>query len=187
MIIMLYGLPVSGKSTLAKALQEKGLGIIIKSVLTRDPRSTKKFTTASIDETVEQTKKEKDESYKKLFELAEQEINQGHNPILDATFHKRYRRQWAYDLAKRLNQQLILIHCNWDDEQGIKAILEKRHEDNSTKDNVLDTWEQYMTMKSQTEALTSEEHKNAVRFSLDKIEDVIRTIQSKEHDSQPGF
>lgn len=185
MIIMLYGLPVSGKSTLAKALQDQGLGIIIKSVLTRDPKSTRKFTTASIDETVEKTKKEKDDSYKKLLELAELELKKGNTPILDATFHKQYRRQWVYNLCEELNQKLILIWCAWDDEQAIKEVLRKRHEDKSTKDNVLDTWEQYMMMKSQTESLGPEEH--AIHFSVDIIQDVIRTIHSKEHNSQPGL
>ena len=63
---MTYGFPVSGKSTLAKALQDNGIGIIIKSVVTRNPESTKRFTTASIDERVEKTRREKDESYRRL-------------------------------------------------------------------------------------------------------------------------
>ncbi|MFH1915757.1 MAG: AAA family ATPase [Nanoarchaeota archaeon] len=172
MIIMMHGLPVSGKSYLAEkmrsALEARGIRAeIVKSVATRDPNSTKKFTIESIDERVEKTRKEKDDSYRKLLELAEEKLNAGIVPILDATFHKRYRRMWAYRLARKLKEDLVVVSCVFDDEDDIGKILRDRA-GTSDKDAILDSNEMRILMKEQADPLDNDETAKLIVFDRKK-------------------
>ncbi|MFH1916755.1 MAG: AAA family ATPase [Nanoarchaeota archaeon] len=166
-------------------LDAKGIrSEIVKSVATRDPNSTKKFTTASIDERVEKTRKEKDDSYRKLLELAEEKVNEGIVPILDATFHKRYRREWVYELAKKLKEDLVVLSCVFDDEDEIERILKQRA-GTGDKDAILDSNEMRAIMKEQADLLDKDETAKLIVFDRrtgvtanfkDEFVDVIRGL-----------
>jgi predicted kinase len=168
MIIMMHGLPVSGKSFLAKKIcdsfvKNKISAEIVKSVATRDPASTKKFTVASIDEIVPRTCMEKDESYKKLLEMARERLSSGIIPILDATFHKRYRREWVYSLAQKLHEDLVVVSCVFDDEEEIGRILKERAQTDD-KDAILDSSEMRRVMQEQADPLDRREWEKIVFF-----------------------
>lgn len=168
---MTQGYPLSGKSTIANVIknsfEEKSQKYtIIKTVEMRLRGKKVKFTKASIDESIEETRKEKDMSYKLLCERAEEEIKNGNNIILDATFHKFYRRKWVYELAKKFNVNLVVLWVSFNNKSKIKGFLKERRENPDFKDKVLNSWEQYTTMVRQTDRLQDFEIKNKLMVKI---------------------
>lgn len=176
MIIITHGLPGSGKSYCANLLANTRVNnfkfVIIKSVSTRDHRSTVFFTLESIDETIPKTRMEKDKSYQKMLDLAKDEIRKGNIPVLDATFHIKYRREWVYKLAKDVNERVIILHCNCNSEEEIREIFKRRAADNSTKDNILNSYEMYKLMKDQNEPISEDEIGNHKVITINKTADL---------------
>jgi len=145
---MLHGLPGTGKSTLAKQISEQiPNSVVLKTV---NFRKTKQEGISRFDETNEQTKKEKDASYQEMIKNAKETLEQGKTPILDATFHKKYRREWVQNLAKEMNAELKIITVTCD-EKTIKERIQQRTKDN--EDMFLDTFEAYKIMKEQQDEL----------------------------------
>jgi len=95
-----------------------------------------------------------------MIELAEKEIKIGVIPILDATFHKKYRREWVYALSRKIGRELYLIWCICNDDRIIKKELEKRKKNALNKDNILNEGGQYCIMKDQFEELDDDEIRN---------------------------
>lgn len=95
---MLHGQPLAGKSTAAKniikVLKKNNLkSEIVKSVHTRHKKSGNLFNKDFVDEDIKETKAEKDEAYSNLCDIAKKLLKQGIIPVLDATFHKKHRRE----------------------------------------------------------------------------------------------
>ncbi|MGM5480657.1 MAG: AAA family ATPase [Nanobdellota archaeon] len=183
MIVFTHGPPTSGKSTITyeieKALQQKNISCIkASSVEKRDKKSTKKFTLQSIDETNPFTKKQKDDSYKKLIENASKEHQQQSVILLDATFHKKYRREWLYEMAKEKQDRIICIDCKEPDSKTVNKILDKRKKESEDKKSLLNSIEQFNLMKEQQESLEDDEIKRVlvVNHTHDTTEKTINTI-----------
>lgn len=181
-IIMLYGMPMSGKSFAAKKLTDyfSGKNIeceIIKTVSTRYGGKKVKFTVESIDEAIEETRIEKDGSYKKQLELAKESIKKGKLPILDATYHKFYRRVWAYKLAEQTNSELVVVWMSFDNHKEIKRLLKERRNNPDYKDKVLDSWEQYTTMVKQTDKIEDYELKNRMKIKIIKYDRISNNFE----------
>jgi len=155
-IILMQGNPLSGKSTLVSEFKkrfekENKTVSILKTVSNRDPKDLVKFTKDSIDETIPQTKKSKDDSYEMFIPQLNEtksEIN-----ILDATFHIKYRRDWIYKYCEENNINLTIISVTCTNDEEIKETLRHRQENPDTKDNILSQWEQYACMKEQSEPI----------------------------------
>lgn len=155
---MLYGAPMSGKSVAAKKLvahfAEEGVDCeVVKTVSTRYHGKKVKLTVESIDETIEKTRIEKDESYRAQIELAKTALEHGKLPVLDATYHKFYRREWAYEMAKQTHSELVVLWLVFGNEAELKKSIKERSENPDYKDNVLDCWDKYMTMVRQTDKI----------------------------------
>lgn len=150
----MHGYPSSGKSTLAAKIKNKLGYTLIKSVETRFSGAKVKFSVDDIDESIPETRASKDMSYWKMVELGEEGITQGKDVILDATFHRFYRRKWVYDLAKRLNLSPIIIWVTYKEDP---KVFEERRNNPDFKDNILDSYEQYEKMVSQTDGLKDAE------------------------------
>lgn len=171
-IIMLHGHPLSGKSTAANKIEEfldkNGLKAdIVKSVATRYKETEREDLTKDfIDETIEKTRKEKDDSYRALCRIAEEKVKEGVIPILDATFHKHYRREWAYDLGKKLDADVYVIWIEFDDVEGAKKMLEQRQNNHDFRDSILSKWEQYDLMVRQTEKIEDNEIKDKKKIKI---------------------
>ncbi len=149
MIIMMHGLPGAGKSFFAEKIAKTiPNAIILKTV---SFRSSHGQGTELFDETNPQTREDKDNSYKAVCEEARKAVKAGKVPILDATFHKRYRREWVYNLAKELNERVIVISVTCD-ENTIKKRLQERKVIND-KDAFLKSEEAYKIMKDQSDEL----------------------------------
>lgn len=148
MIIMMHGLPGSGKSFLAEKIAKTiPNSIVLKTVSFRESHNQG---AELFDETNLQTQEDKDNSYKAVCEEARKAVKAGKIPILDATFHKKYRRTWVYNLAKELNERVVVISVTCD-ENVIKNRLHKRK--TNDKDDFLKSVESYDIMKKQAEEL----------------------------------
>ncbi|MBL7050882.1 AAA family ATPase [Candidatus Woesearchaeota archaeon] len=173
-LIMLYGFPLSGKSTVAKKLKDsfskKNIDCeIIKSVSTRFKVDEHiKFTKKSIDETNEETRREKDDSYRKLCDLVESSDKD--IIILDATFHKQYRRNWVYDIAEKNDYELYVLWTIFNSKEVINNYLDERKKNPDFKDKVLDSIDQYECMVEQTDKLDDSEFDNIkiIKFVREK-------------------
>lgn len=173
---MIHGLPLSGKSTAAKRIKEylEKYGLkadILKSVSTRyGDKRKEELTKDFIDETLEITRKEKDCAHRALCSLAEDKMKSGIIPILDATFHKLYRRRWVHDLGKRLDAEVYVISLKFDDVERIDEMLRQRQENHDFNDNILSRWEQYALMAEQADAITDDEAKDYDNIKIIKFD-----------------
>ncbi len=136
MLIIICGLPGSGKSTLSKRLKTKIPAIylntdIIRKQITKNP---------TYDEN------EKKAVYLEMMNIAEKHINQGRNVILDATFSTRKFR----DLALRVTDDLRIIECTLP-EQMVRARLDRRKERNKAISDA--GFEIYQKMKESFEEI----------------------------------
>jgi predicted kinase len=152
-IIMMHGNPLSGKSTIAKTISENTGYRIIESVRTRFNELNPETSVDMFDETLPQVRESKDFSYKRMLLHAAEDLKRGKSVILDATFHKAYRRKWAYDLAESTGAELVIVHCSYDDEIGIRKMLDERKQDQDYRYNLLNDWEQYLTMVDQADPI----------------------------------
>lgn len=172
MIIMLHGLPGSGKSFLAEKLAKSiPNAVILKTV---SYRKTELKGTERFNENNPVAKKEKDESYKLLLEETRKCLQEGKTPILDATFHKKYRREWFYQLAKELKQKIAIIDVIAD-EQEIKKRMQER-KGKTDKDAYLDSWDAHKLMKEQADELGDEG--DILRVNSDEIEWVVKWLKT---------
>jgi predicted kinase len=146
---MMHGLPGTGKSFFAEKIAKNSPNaIILKTVSFRRAHGKG---AELFDETSPQTQEDKDNSYKAVCEEARKAVKAGKVPILDATFHKRYRREWVYNLAKELNERVVVISMTCD-ENAIKKRLQERKTTND-KDAFLKSVEAYKIMKDQADNL----------------------------------
>ena len=172
-IIMLYGYPLSGKSTAASKIEEylAKSGTAAEIISSAKIRLRGKHHSGSkrfVDEEDKRTKLVKDKAYKELCSLAQRCLRRGVIPILDATFHKYCRRKWVYTLAKKEKAEVYVVWTVFSNEKAIRKLLMKRRLAN--KRVMLHNWQQYATMASQTEKLDSFElSKNfIIRFDRQK-------------------
>lgn len=166
---MMHGNPLCGKSTTAnlikKHFEKKDQKYsIVKSVEMRYGGKRVKFTKECVDETIEKTKNEKDKCYKEVCRKAEEEILKGNNVIIDATFHKLYRRRWVYELVKEFNANFIILWFSFNNEDEIREFLKQRRDNPDFRDRILHTWDQYSIMVKQTDKLENFEFKNKIIY-----------------------
>ena len=155
LLIMLQGLPLSGKSTLAAKLKEQFPEVTV--LKTTNIRELSKIPSSrDFDETNLETKKQKDESYKILLDQAKLFLNQERIVVLDATFHQLHRRVWVYEFVKQYRIPLLVIKCALKNQKGIQELLLKRRQ-SQERDDVLNTYEMYHMMKKQLQKITKEE------------------------------
>ncbi len=168
-IIMMHGLPGTGKSYIAEKIAASLPNIVILKTA-RFRENLKTSLPERFDETNPQTRKEKDRTYKQILKEARKALKKGKTSILDATFHKKYRRKWAYQLAKELNAKLIIISttCN---EHTIFQRLKKRK--TTSPDAFLKSKKAYQVMKEQADALNEKglnvKYVNTTRYDIREV------------------
>jgi len=101
MLVMVCGLPGTGKTTLAKALAEKLGAVHISS----DTVRMKMFEKRTYSE------KEKEKVYGTMFVEAERLLEEGKKIVLDATFYRKKLRDAARKLAKKTESRFYIIEC----------------------------------------------------------------------------
>jgi len=144
-IIIFIGLSGTGKSYLAQKLLQERPAVYIASDIIR-----KKLANLDLDKhyyadfekgiyTPEMTEK----TYKKMIEIAKEEISYGRDVILDATFRDKKYRNLIKKEFKNTRTKLYWIWCQADDEV-IKERIFKRKEEKSYSDAL---WEIYLSQK----------------------------------------
>ena len=162
-LIMFIGDPVSGKSHLANKiksfLDELGnSAFILKTVSTRFAgKKNISFTEDSINESIKSTRIEKDRSYQALLTLAGNVLEREGTPILDATFHKRYRREWVYRFCKDKKINLLVINIIFTDKNAIAQHISSRQTNPDYKDNFLASLDAYEIMIKQKDPFSEQE------------------------------
>lgn len=120
MLILLAGLPGTGKTTLGKNLSVELDAIHLNSDVIRKSHLEKRT----------YSEEEKQLVYEKLFDETEKEIKQGKNVIIDATFYREKLRDNAIEIAKRNNVEYFILKCNLD-EKILKKRIESRKDSES--------------------------------------------------------
>ena len=101
------GRTVSGKTTISKYLSaELNLTYISEAKLKRNIIERRRTYNAkdSLNEEL------RDKAYKTAISICEKCLQNGSNLIIDASFHKKYRRQWLYNLISVFTWSEH--HCN---------------------------------------------------------------------------
>lgn len=99
LIVMVMGLPGTGKSTFGRQLQKR-LGVTyLNTDLVREQLGKKG---AYDPQTIQLV-------YTRMVEQAEQHLQQGEDVIVDATFHLARRREMIYRLARNKGHQLVVV------------------------------------------------------------------------------
>ena len=122
-LILVCGLPGTGKSTVSKAIAEKTGAVLFNTDVVRKelfPRPA-------------YTQEEKDLVYRMLFEMAEKFLKQSKNVVLDGTFYKKELRSRVKAIAQRNKSGFAIIEvvCS---EKTAKCRLDDRAKSESLSD-----------------------------------------------------
>lgn len=163
MLLVVFGLPSVGKSTVAKLLARKVNGIVINTDVIRK----KLFKKPTYE------KWEKELVYKAIFLLADYLLKANQTVILDAVFPKEEYRKEAIEIAKSNRQKIYFIECRCKEK-----IIRERLKDRFRKRVVSDAnYEIYLKLKKEWEPIklkhfvidTSSGTKKAVQKLIEKL------------------
>lgn len=115
MLIMVTGLPATGKSTIAKNLAKRLHGTLLRTDLIRKELLSRP----------RYTKEEKELVYEVMLLIAKYLLRSGATVILDGTFYKRSLRGKVYGVAAKTKSDLKIIRCACP-ESVIRRRMERR-------------------------------------------------------------
>jgi predicted kinase len=166
-IIMMHGLPGTGKSFIAEKIAHNFLNaVVLKTVKFRDLSDS---SPGRFDETMPKTREEKDDTYRQLIASAREALIKGEMPILDATFHKKYRRKWAYDLVREMNAKLVIISTVCEEDVVFERLKERESE--MSEDAFLKSRKAFGIMKAQADDM-NEEGGIVKQLNTDRVVDI---------------
>ena len=203
MLVIVCGLPSTGKSTVAKQIAEDTKGKILRTDVIRK-ELFKKATLEDVEnaenpmlynlegvfdaqETIpdryqEMIWQQKKMVYDELFHRIAAMLKEGETVILDGTFYERSLRERIYTIAKENNTRIYLVECVCS-ENFVRERLEKRR---SIADDAsyVDKFQVYLKVKKAYESPTSDSTGEAVPIirydtGLQKIE-----IHNSEHENK---
>lgn len=161
MLIVVCGLPGTGKSTIARYLSKKLDAIIL---------STDRIRKLIIRKPV-YSEKEKEFVYEVMFLIADFLLKNNFKCILDGVFHKRKLRERAESLAYKYGKKFILIECTAE-ESVIKQRLSKARKFSEAD------FEVYKKLKEIFEPIQQEHIKVNTSRALDEIiEEIINQLK----------
>ncbi len=118
MIIVVFGLPASGKTFLAEELSKQfECRHLNTDVLRKQFIKKPKY-----------TQKEKKAVYDNIFSIAAEELRKGNCVVLDGTFYKSALRKKASMLAKKYADECVFVQLIVSDKEAKKRILERKKE-----------------------------------------------------------
>jgi len=144
MILVLFGLPASGKTFLADELAKEFGCVHFNTDIVR-----KQFI-----EKPDYSDKEKRLVYKKMLELSAKELEKGNCIILDGTFYRETMRKKAGELAKKYLDTAVFIELTVTDSEAKRRISERARKKKSPSDA---TFPVYLKLKKRFQKL-KEEH-----------------------------
>jgi hypothetical protein len=143
MLVLITGLPGTGKSTVANRLAKR----INARVLRTDEIRKRLFAKPKY------TEEEKEIVYKTLFLIAENLLRARRNVVIDGTFYKRSLRRQIYRTAALRRSKLIIVECIASEEAIARRM--KRREKRRIRLSDAD-FEVYKKIKREYEPIISE-------------------------------
>lgn len=131
MVIMIYGLPGTGKTFFAQHLAEDIGAVHLNTDMVRDKLDVK----GHYDDTTKQ------QVYNELYKQIMRELNNKKDVIVDGTFHKHIRREQVKKIAVEMDEPIYLIEIKVD-EGIVKKRLRKRRRYSEADFNVYKQLEQ---------------------------------------------
>jgi predicted kinase len=114
------GRPVAGKTTLARFLATAlGAQYIPEAAIKRCLRP-EYVTRDSLDEDL------RDVGYRAAIEVVRACLERGTPALVDASFHRRRRRQWLYDAVAKSADGLVWFYCRCDDPTTVARRMDRR-------------------------------------------------------------
>ena len=123
MLIIVCGLPGTGKTFVAKAISEKLDAALLRTDVIRKDVAGKPA----------HSKEERDSIYKIMFLMAEKRLKIGANCVLDATFNKKDLRAQIREIAQKNNTGFVIVECVCS-ENIVKERMDARTGDESDAD-----------------------------------------------------
>jgi predicted kinase len=139
MIILVFGLPGTGKSYFAEHFAKKHNAVHLSTDLVREKLEFK----GHYDE------KTKQQVYNELFKQAQMEFKKGADVVVDGTFHVGRRREQLEKLAKEENKKVYYIEMKADDKTVRKRLKKSRKHSEAHPDV-------YETIKNEFEPLDND-------------------------------
>jgi|Deesub1362A_J573_1020465.scaffolds.fasta_scaffold00057_124 hypothetical protein len=170
MLILLCGLPGTGKSTLAKRITRRYSATILQTDEVRK-EIIKKPT---------YSQEEKRLVYKVVFLITKYLLKSKRNVILDGTFYKRKLRNEAYKIADECKNRFIIIECTAPEE-----VIKKRMKRRISKGRGLSDadYDVYLKIKKQFEPIRREhltvDTTKPFNTCVDEILEYLKKIRSK--------
>ncbi len=158
-MLLVAGLPASGKTWLAKYLSEKWGAVHI--------NSDKLRTAMNLRGHYDQASKQ--QVYNAMLTQAADALNAGRPVVVDSTFYKKYLRQAWVDLAKKQGARHRFVEIKIPEETAFQR-LQKKREDSEAD------WQVYQQLKAEWEPL------DAPHLTLDShalsLEEMAEAIES---------
>lgn len=157
MLVIVCGLPGTGKTTLAKTVAGKTDAAVINSDSIR----------MSMLEEREYTEDEKKMIYRAMLEEAGKQLKEGKNVVLDATFYKKELRENAKETAEKAGTESYIIECVTHEELLKERIFKRKKEETESEAD----FEVYKKVKDQFEPI-EEEH-----LAVDTSEELEKQVE----------
>ncbi|MAT56298.1 MAG: hypothetical protein CMN32_17645 [Saprospirales bacterium] len=158
-LILVAGLPASGKTTFANALAKKLGALRLNSDTLREKLNLRgKYDEAS-----------KQKVYEAMLTLAEEILLEGKNLVVDSTFYKEALRKPWHELADKTNAATFFIEVTVSDEDARQRLQIPRADSEAT-------WDVYTSLKESWEPIEEPHLKlNASKLSLEEmVEEALR-------------
>jgi predicted kinase len=164
MLILICGLPATGKSTVSRQLTKKIKGEVLRTDIIRK----------KLIENPKYTVKEKNLIYRALFLITDYLLKQDVNVILDGTFYKDALRKEAARIAKKRGKKFFLIETRCPEDLVLKRLGKREQNLRSPSDADVSV---YYKIKGLFEAI-SDDHivietgwniKNSMKEVLEQI------------------
>ncbi len=165
MLIIICGLPGTGKTTLAKAVAEKINAVYLNSDSIR----------MSMLEEREYTEEEKKRVYEAMFVEAEKQLTEGKNVVLDATFYKKELRETAEGVAKKADVGFFIVECVTHEDLLKERIFKRKKEESESEAD----FEVYKKVKTQFEPIEKEHLAVDTSLSLEKQVELVEKYLSE--------
>ena len=157
-IIMLYGLPAAGKTTISRKLRDYFEAEV----------NTKLISTFRIREEMGLTdlysKEQREKVYQQLLILLEEKLKKNVNKciILDGNFNKQNRRKKIYQLVKKYNTDIYVIKCIVNDKSIIKERMEGRKKQTGILEHKASSIDLYDMIEEEIDPIESDEEQPTI-------------------------